>query len=195
MSSVRSRMRSSATTRPLQVASSRRASSPIIGANARIRSPWNGPCISRRSRMCSSPSSSRIECGPGERAQELPALSRRRDRRIEPEHRADRVGAREQHHRLLGPVRPDRRRVAEAVVDTAQERAGAGHPRERLPDGGRARSRRQVHRPILRARSEKPGRHERRPGLYRSVRSRVLWVLRGYAASGTRAGSAPRSTW
>ena len=57
-------MRSSATTGPLQVASSRRASSPIIGANARIRSPWNGPCISRRSRMCSSPSSSRIECGP-----------------------------------------------------------------------------------------------------------------------------------
>jgi hypothetical protein len=39
MSSVSSRMRSSATTGPLQVASSERASSPTIGANARMRSP------------------------------------------------------------------------------------------------------------------------------------------------------------
>ena len=29
-----------------------------------MRSPWNGVWISRRSRRCSSPSSTRIECGP-----------------------------------------------------------------------------------------------------------------------------------
>src|SRR5690349_487856 len=40
----------------------------------------------------------------GERAQELPALARGRDRRVETEDVAHRVGVRDEDHRLLGPV-------------------------------------------------------------------------------------------
>ena len=81
----------------------------------------------------------------GERAQELPALARGRDRWVEAEHFADRVGIGEQDHRLLGPVGPDRDRVAVAAVQPLHERAGARHPADRLPGGGSARTGRQIH--------------------------------------------------
>jgi hypothetical protein len=64
VSSVSCFMRSSVFTRPLHVLSSDLASSATIGWNARMRSPWKGVWISRRSCRCSSPSSTRIECGP-----------------------------------------------------------------------------------------------------------------------------------
>ena len=53
----------------------------------------------------------------GERPQELPALAGWRDRRVEREHLAHRVGAGEQHHRLLGPVGADRGWIPEALVN------------------------------------------------------------------------------
>ena len=81
--------------------------------------------------------------GAGERAQELPALPGGRDRRGQGEHLAHGVGSAEQHHRLFGPIRADRGRVAEAPVHALQEGAGAAHPSQRLPQRGRARSRRQ----------------------------------------------------
>src|SRR3954447_10588495 len=64
ISSVSRRIRSSVTTRPRHGASSRRASSSMSGSDPRMRSPRNRTRIARRSRMCSSPSRSRIECGP-----------------------------------------------------------------------------------------------------------------------------------
>jgi hypothetical protein len=83
--------------------------------------------------------------GAGERRQEVPALAGRRDRRVKPEDVADRVGAREQDHRLLGPVGADRHRVPEAAMGASQKRARAGHPGDRLPGGRGARTGRQLH--------------------------------------------------
>ena len=57
-------MRSSVTTRPLHVLTSAAASSATVLRKARMRSAWNGVCSSRRSRRCSSPSSTRIEWAP-----------------------------------------------------------------------------------------------------------------------------------
>jgi hypothetical protein len=82
---------------------------------------------------------------PGERAQELPTLTSRRDRRIQAEDLANGIGVREQHHRLLGPVGPDRHRVAEALVDATQKCARPRHPRHGLPGGRRARTPGQIH--------------------------------------------------
>ena len=86
----------------------------------------------------------------GERTQELPALAGRRDRRIEAEQLTDggRVG--EQHHRLVGPEGADRDRVAEALVDRAQEGRRPRRPRDGLPGGGCARAGRKLHSPSLR---------------------------------------------
>ena len=91
-----------------------------------------------------------------ERAQELPALAGRRDRRIEPEDLAHRVGVGEQHHRLLGPVGADRDRVAIALVDAAHERRRARHPRDRLPQRRGARAGRELHAAIVRAADSVP---------------------------------------
>src|SRR5918997_3869059 len=54
--------------------------------------------------------------GPREGAQELPALAGGRDRGVETEDVAHRVRTREEHERLIGPVRADSDRLAEAVV-------------------------------------------------------------------------------
>ena len=86
----------------------------------------------------------------GERAQELPALPGRRDGRVQTEHRPHRVRAREQDHRLLGPVGADRGRIAKPRVHALKERTRSAHPRDRLPDGGGTRAGWQVHAPILR---------------------------------------------
>jgi hypothetical protein len=82
---------------------------------------------------------------PGEGAEELPALPGRRDQRVEPEDLADRVGAREEHHRLVGPVGADGDWIAEALVQALQETRGLNRPPDGLPGGGGARAGRQLH--------------------------------------------------
>ena len=122
---------------------------------------------------------------PGERPQELPALAGGRDRRIEAEHLAHGVRMREQHHRLLRPVRADRGRIAKTVVHAAHERRRPRHPRDRLPQGGSAWARRQVH--SADATSPAPGSANRPLGL--SARGSPS---RGRRAAGARS-RAPRS--
>src|ERR1700761_3778220 len=85
-----------------------------------------------------------------ERAQKLPTASRRSDRRVQPEHVADRVRIGDEHHRLRRPVRADRDWGAEPAIRLAQERSRPGHPGDRLPDGGCTRTGRQDHVPIVR---------------------------------------------
>ena len=84
---------------------------------------------------------------PGERAQELPALAGGGDRRGQREDLAHRVGSAEQDHRLLGPVRADRGRVAEARVHARQERRRAGSSRPASATG-RARAGPEVCEPL-----------------------------------------------
>ena len=81
---------------------------------------------------------------PGEGPHELPALAGRGDGRVEPEHLPHRLRAREQHHRLVGPERADRDRIAEALVHAPQERSRPHRPPDRLPGGWGARAGRQL---------------------------------------------------
>ena len=87
---------------------------------------------------------------PGEGPEELPALPGRRDVWVEAKDVADRVRAREEHHRLVSPVGADRDRVAETLVHAPQEARGLHRPSDGLPGGGGARAGRQLHGPSLR---------------------------------------------
>ena len=70
------------------------------GRTRAMRSPWNGAWMQPPLAHVLVAVEEQDRVLAGERPQELPALPGGRDRRVEPEDLAHRVGVREQHHRL-----------------------------------------------------------------------------------------------
>ena len=104
-------------------------SAATVARCSSIRLPWNGGSTSLRWRRCCAPLVSRIELGPanGSSTVELaPPRSASGRRGVDA---LDRLGVGDEHHRRVGPQRPQRERLAVARGAAAQQ---VGRPRDPL---------------------------------------------------------------